>query len=241
MKKDFYWIHKDYNNSSLNNIARRLVEYHTANLIQEYNVHYVYDYQDYENFSEVGRIFLDEDYTVKDTHIINSLVNYNVYFKVNTEEDIKLCESITDLDFIVSLAAGDLKDSKLLKLKRYIIDISPRAIKKSKEFLDVPQSSFYQVDVFDDNQLSEFLKQIKEQTGLMYVSNCFLYIPNCILFDIQHRIEKQNQFLSCLRNDSRTWYVNMISANGDHFYNLNVDNIPEIVLDNRFGVLPWIS
>lgn len=241
MKQDFFWIHKDYDNESLNNIAKRLVEYHTANLIQDFNVHYVYQDEGYQHSAPVGKIFLDEPYLVSNPEIINTLMNYNVYFKSNTEDPISLHKPINGLNFIVSLAANDLKDEHLRSLKRYIIDISPRALEKSKAFLDVPTTNFYQIDIFDQVQVKEFLKTIDGDVGLMYVSNCFLYIPNCILYDIYYRLEKQNQFLDCLRNDSRKWYVNMCSANGEDFYNIDVDDLPNATIDERFKILPWIT
>jgi hypothetical protein len=242
MKKDFFWIHKDYGNESLNNIAKRLVEYHTAYLIRDFNVHYVYEEAGYLHSAPVGKIFLDKPYTVSDSEIINSLMNYNVYFKSNTEDPIDLKNPIEGLNFIVSLAAGgDFKDDYLRSLQRYIIDISPRAIEKSQSFLDVPTTNFYQLDIFNQTQVNEFLKIIDGDVGLIHVSNCFLYIPNCILFDIYYRLGKQNQFLDCLRADSREWYVNMCSANGEEFYNMNVNDFPNSTIDDRFKVLPWIK
>jgi hypothetical protein len=241
MKQKFYWIHKDYSNPSLNYISQRLVEFYTAELIQIYDVEYVYDNKGFENFSEVGRIFLDKDYTVQDLHVLNSIMNYNVYFKVNTEPDIELKEDIPLLDCFVSMASGIVKNKKLLDLNRYIIDISPRALEFTKEFLSIPESNFFQLDVFDKEQVKNFLSTVEGQVGLIYISNCFLYIPNCILYDINLRIKKQNEFLEVLKNDKVKWYVNMVSANGETFYNVDANSIPKIVLDERFKVLPWIT
>jgi hypothetical protein len=241
VKEKFYWIHRHYDSYGLNSIAQRLVEYHTANLLQHFDVYYVNENLNYKNYAEVGTIFLDSDYKVTDLAIINSLMNYNVYFKQNTEAPVMLREPINGLDFIVSLAAGDLEDARLKKLTRYIIDISPLAIEKSKEYLDVPLTNFYQLDIFDIIQVKHFLKSVEGTTGLLCLSNCFLYMPSCILYDVMLRLRKQNEFIKCLQDDSRTWYVNMISATGDHYYNVNVKDIPEITNDNRFRFLPWID
>jgi hypothetical protein len=164
-----------------------------------------------------------------------------VYFKINTEDELKLDRSIEGLDVVVSLAAGELTDNALKKLTRYVIDISPMAIEKSKQFLDVPESNFYQLDIFDIVKVQSFLRSITGTIGIFNVSNCFLYIPNCLLFDVQFRIAKQNQFINCLKNDTRTWYVNMVSATGEHYNNVNVKDIPEIKITDQFKVLPWIS
>lgn len=241
MKQRFYWIHKDYSNPSLNYISQRLVEFHTAGLIQLYDVEYVFDNNEFENFAEVGRIFLNKDYTVQDLHILNSIMNYNVYFKINTEPDIELKEDIPLLDCFVSMASGEVKNKKLLNLNRYIIDISPRALEFTKDFLSIPESNFFKLDVFDKEQVKNFLSTVKGKVGLMYISNCFLYIPNCMLYDINLRIKKQNEFLTVLKNDKIRWYVNMVSANGETFSNVDVNSIPEIVLDDRFKALPWLS
>jgi len=240
MKKNFYWIHREYS-PSLTYISQRLVEYHTANLCQQYNVHYSYNDNNDGISLDTGTIFLDEAYTVVDSHIVNSLLNYNVYFKINTEDELKLDRSIEGLDVVVSLAAGELTDNALKKLTRYVIDISPMAIEKSKQFLDVPESNFYQLDIFDIVKVQSFLRSITGTIGIFNVSNCFLYIPNCLLFDVQFRIAKQNQFINCLKNDTRTWYVNMVSATGEHYNNVNVKDIPEIKITDQFKVLPWIS
>lgn len=240
MKKDFYWIHKDYANASLNNIAQRLVEYHSAFMINDFNIHYVFENDSYEHYATVGTIFLDEEYTVENLEIINSLMNYNVYFKRNTEDPIDY-PTDKNLDFIVSLAAGDLKNSKFEQLNRYIIDISPMALEKSKSFLEVPTSNFFQIDLFNTLQLEKFINTVDGNRGMLYVSNCFLYIPNCILFDIHVRLAKINDMLDVLRKDSKTWYINLVTPNGDHLNNVCVNSISKIKLNDEFRKLPWIS
>lgn len=237
----FYWIHKEFSNPSLNNISQRLVEFNTAILLNDFEVYYSYEDNDYEFKADVGTIFLNQPYTVSDVDIINSIMNYNVYFKTNTEPDIVLEKDIENLDCFVSMAAGQVQNEKLINLKRYIIDISPRALEFSKKFLSVPESNFYQVDLFSSKQVEEFLNKIEGNTGLIFISNCFLYIPNCILFDINLRIQKANEFLNLLRNDKINWYVNMVTPNGNSLYNISVSEVQDIKLDERFKILPWIK
>lgn len=237
----FYWIHKEFSNPSLNNLSQRLVEFNTAILLNDFEVYYSYEDNDYEFKADVGTILLNQPYTVADVDIINSIMNYNVYFKTNTEPDIVLEKNIENLDCFVSMAAGQVQNKKLINLKRYIIDISPRALEFSKKFLSVPESNFYQVDLFSLKQIEEFLNKVEGNTGLIFISNCFLYIPACILFDINLRIQKANEFLNLLRNDKINWYVNMVTPNGDSLYNVPVSEVQDIKLDERLKILPWIK
>jgi hypothetical protein len=242
MKKKFYWIHKDYNNASLNQIAQRLVEYHTSELLENFDVKYTYENKRYKNSAVVGTIFLDDTYSVNDQHIINSIMNYNVYFKQKTEDFKKLSDrTIQHLDFIVSLASGTLQKECLERLNNYVIDISPTAIEKTREYLDIPESNYYQLDLFNIEKVEQFLKSIDGKIGFIDISNCFCYLPSSILFDIDLRINKLNQFLKCLQQDSRIWYINLTTPNGDQYSNVNVKDIPEIKIDDRFKVLPWIN
>ncbi len=239
MKEDFYWIHRDYGSPSLNNIAQRLVEYHTALLFSNYNVHYTDKNKNYKNFAEVGTIFLDYAYNVTDVHVINSLMNYNVYFKNATENVEPVDES--NLDFVVTLASKDLLLPYTNKVKQYIVDISPLALEKTKSFLETPQSQYHQLDIFNIDAVNEFLKTIEGNCGYFDLSNCFLYMPSSILYDVELRVKKQNEFLNCLRNDSRIWYISMKSANGNYYYNKNVKDICNEDVDSRFRTLPWLN
>ena len=111
------WKHIDYNNDSLNSIARNITEYHTAHaLTVKYST---------TKGVPIGTIFLDvprtKQNTVENISALNSILNYNVYFKENTEVPLK---TIIDPDCVVALASGDTP-SQLLAKHTYVIDISP--------------------------------------------------------------------------------------------------------------------
>jgi len=221
------WKYVDYGNDSLNNIARNIAEFHTANASKiNFDTH---------TGIPIGTIFLDEEYTVEDTDVLNSLLNYNVYFKKNTDDKI-----LTDLNFdsAVVLASGSSPlqvDAK----NKYIIDISPRALEKTKDFLDLPASSYYQVDLFNLDQVRNFLQVCTGNTGIFCMSNVFLYLPNCIMFDSKVRLKKQNQIIELLANDKINWHVDIVTVNGNHIQ-APAEQLVDIKLDKKFEVLPWI-
>jgi hypothetical protein len=254
--KKFCWIHRDYKNESLNNLARRLVEYNTAELlVDNYSVFYSNSVvsDDFE-FAEVGRIAVgssaDEKnfrYTVLDTPIINDIFNYNLYFINNTEERINLPdEHIGTFDCLVSLAAGDMIknnpiDIKLKGNNHYIIDISPTAIHKSMNLYKEISNNFMLVDIFDENSLKAFLLTCQGKKGFFVASNCFCYIVNSLIYDVNLRLQLQNKFIKILAEDKIEWYLSIVTADGNRFRCIKAKDLMEKKLDERFGVLPWIK
>jgi len=224
------WKHIDYNNDSLNSIARNIAEYHTAHALKV----------KYSTIKGVplGTIFLDDTHTVENISVLNSILNYNVYFKKNTEVPLK---TIIDVDCIVALASGDTP-SQLPAKHTYVIDISPMALEKTKEKynIDVDKSYKYdQVDLFDIPAVKKFLTKCQGNVGLFCLSNVFLYFPNCVMFDAKARLKKQNELISLLAQDKIKWYVDMVTVNGTHIQTL-ASELVDMPLDDKFKVLPWI-
>ena len=224
------WKHIDYNNDSLNSIARNIAEYHTAHALKvKYST---------TKGVPLGTIFLDDKHTVENISVLNSILNYNVYFKKNTEVPLK---TIIDPDCVVALASGDTP-SQLLAKHTYVIDISPMALEKTKEKynIDVAKSYNYnQVDLFDIPAVKKFLTKCQGNVGLFCLSNVFLYFPNCVMFDAKARLKKQNELISLLAQDKIKWYVDMITVNGTYVQTL-ASELVDMTLDDKFKVLPWI-
>ena len=93
--KKFYWIHKDYQNESLNNLARRLVEYNTADLLSNgYDVFYTdtipTDGSEYEYAGKLAVGNFSMAYSVADIPVINDIFNYNLYFPTNTQDPLRI-------------------------------------------------------------------------------------------------------------------------------------------------------
>ena len=224
------WKHIDYNNDSLNSIARNIAEYHTAHALKvKYST---------TKGVPLGTIFLDDKHTVENISVLNSILNYNVYFKENTEVPLK---TIIDPDCVVALASGDTP-SQLLAKHTYVIDISPMALEKTKEKynIDVAKSYNYnQVDLFDILAVKKFLKKCQGNVGLFCLSNVFLYFPNCVMFDAKARLKKQNELISLLAQDKIKWHVDMVTVNGTYIQTL-ASELVDMTLDDKFKVLPWI-
>lgn len=224
------WKHIDYNNNSLNSIARNIAEYHTAHALKvKYST---------TKGVPLGTIFLDDKHTVENTSVLNSILNYNVYFKKNTEVPLK---TTFDPDCIVALASGDTP-SQLSTKHTYVIDISPKALEATKEKynIDVAKSYNYdQVDLFDIPAVKTFLTKCQGNVGLFCLSNVFLYFPNCVMFDAKVRLKKQNELISLLAQDKIKWYVDMITVNGTYVQTL-ASELVDMTLDDKFKVLPWI-
>lgn len=224
------WKHIDYNNDSLNSIARNIAEYHTAHALKvKYST---------TKGVPLGTIFLDDKHTVENISVLNSILNYNVYFKKNTEVPLK---TIIDPDCVVALASGDTP-SQLLAKHTYVIDISPMALEKTKEKynIDVAKSYNYnQVDLFDIPAVKKFLTKCQGNVGLFCLSNVFLYFPNCVMFDAKARLKKQNELISLLAQDKIKWHVDMITVNGTYIQTL-ASELVDMTLDDKFKVLPWI-
>jgi hypothetical protein len=254
--KKFYWIHKDYQNESLNNLARRVVEYNTATLISD-GFEILYSYAPPEDNSPsdiVGRIEVspeadekDFHYSVSDVNVINDIFNYNLYFVNNTESPLMIpAELYGTFDCLVSLAAGDMieRNPKLIGLvgdNHYVIDISPTAIHKSMGLYKDSSLEFIKVDIFNISEVKEFLKNCKGTRGFFVVSNCFCYIVNSLLYDVNFRLKIQNEFIEVLANDKIEWYVSMFSADGTHYHWDKASDIRNKNLDKHFGALPWIK
>jgi hypothetical protein len=140
--KKFYWIHKDYQNESLNNLARRMVEYNTADLLSNgYEVFYTdtipTDGSEYEYAGKLAVGNFSIDYSVADIPVINDMFNYHLYFPTNTQDPLRIPADVKGtFDCLVSLAAGNMIETTPIDIglqgaNHYVIDISPTAIHKS--------------------------------------------------------------------------------------------------------------
>jgi hypothetical protein len=248
-QKEFFWLHRDYHNRSLNEMAKSITEYNTAFLLNRgYEVFYCTNgAESHLEQAEVGSLFPTSElsYTVKDTHIVNDIFNFNVYFTKNTEDRIHIPgEHFKTFDCLVSLAAGDKVDKNpidigLLGNNHYVIDISPTAIHKSMGIYK-EVSSYSQLDIFNPDELKKFLATCKGTKGFFVVSNCFLYSVSALIYDVKLRLQMQNQFIEILANDKIDWYVEMDSADGEFFNCVRAKDIQNKKLDKRFEALPWI-
>jgi hypothetical protein len=248
-QKEFFWLHRDYHNRSLNEMAKSITEYNTAFLLNKgYEVFYCTNGADPQlEQAEIGSLFptTDLDYTVKDTHIVNDIFNFNVYFTKNTEDRIQVpAKHYKTFDCLVSLAAGDKIDKNpidigLLGNNHYVIDISPTAIHKSMGIYKAI-TSYNQLDIFNTTELKQFLATCKGTKGFFVVSNCFLYSVSALIYDVKLRLQMQNQFIEILANDKIDWYVEMDSADGEFFNCVRAKDIQNKKLDKRFKALPWI-
>lgn len=254
--KSFYWIDKDYGNESLNNLAKRLVEYNTSDLVVEgYDIVYSDTVpNDGSPYSEIGKIEISPqavekgfNYTVSDVNIINDIFNYNLYFVNNTEGRLRVDQDLYGtFDCLVSLAAGDMlkhnpQDIGLKENNHYVIDISPTAIHKTMNLYKDLSSNFIQLDIFDPRAVTEFLKGCKGTRGFFVVSNCFCYIVNSLLYDVKLRLKLQNQFIEILANDKIEWYVSIFTADGTRHHCVRAKDIRNQQLNKKFEALPWIK
>jgi hypothetical protein len=254
--KKFYWIEADYQNDSLNNIARRMAEYNTAELLMKgYDVYYTSDIPiDGSEHGSIGRIAVGPNaeqkgfrYTVLDIPIINDMFNYNLYFASNTEGRLQVpSEHKGTFDCLVSLAAGTMvetnaEDVGLINDNHFVIDISPTAIHKSMNLYKEISKEFLLVDIFNDQALQDFLKTCTGTKGFFVASNCFCYIINSLIYDVKLRLELQNRFIKILAKDKIEWYVSIVTADGVRFHCARAKDIVDRTLDKRFEVLPWIT
>jgi hypothetical protein len=252
--KKFYWVEKDYNNSSLNGLAQRLTEYFTADLILDnYEVIYTNEIPNDTEYAMVGQVGISAKareknfgFFVSDTHLINDIFNYNIYFPQNTETlDIDPNLKGT-FDCLVSLAAGAMIETNpidvgLTTSNHYVIDISPTAIHKSMHLYKETVSNFTQLDIFNRDAVNKFLSTCKGTKGFFVVSNCFRYIINSLLYDVELRLKMQNEFIEILANDKIDWYVTMFTADGTYYPCVRAKDIQNKQLDERYKVLPWIN
>ena len=251
--KKFYWIHKDYQNESLNNLARRLVEYNTADLLSNgYDVCYTdtipTDGSEYEYAGKLAVGNFSMDYSVADIPVINDMFNYNLYFPVNTQDPLKIPETVKGtFDCLVSLGAGNMiettpTDIGLQGSNHYVIDISPTAIHKSMGLYKEMSTEFIQLDIFNIDAVTNFLKTCKGTRGFWVVSNCFNYTVNSLIYDVELRFKLQQKFLEVLANDtSIEWYVSIFTADGGDYHCALASDILVKQFDNRFEALPWIK
>jgi len=253
--KKFYWVHKDYNNESLNSLARRVTEYNTADLLADnFQVCYTEtvptDGSDYAYIGKlqiVGGVLDHFPYTVEDIHIVNDIFNYNLFFKQNTEDQLIIPNEMKGtFDCLVSLAAGQMvemhpKEIGLATDNHYIIDISPTAIHQTMNLYKDVTSQFELLDIFNIDHVKEFLKKCKGTCGLFVVSNCFNYIVSSLLYDVEMRLHLQNKFIQALIDDDKEWYVTIFSADGSNYSLTKAEDISNKQLNTGFEVLPWIK
>lgn len=254
--KKFYWVDKDYQNNSLNNLARNLTEYYTADLLsQGYEVEYSVEVPtDESEYQPIGKLGINSkaykkgfDYCVSDVHIINSIVNYNLYFKNNTEDKLIIPEKLKGtFDCLISLASGDMIETNPIELKflgnnHHVIDISPTAIHQSMGIYRESVSSFKQVDLFNKLAIKNFINECQGTRGFFVVSNCFFYIISSLLYDVQMRLKMQNNLIEILANDKIEWYVSIYTADGEHHHCVEASKLVDKSLDERFYIFPWIK
>lgn len=244
-----YLIEKDYQNESLNNLARRLAEYHLAELsLDNIDVQYSTSIPaDNSRFIEIGKLSQREEvtFTVDDLHIINDIFNYNLYFENNNDLDLSVGDHWGTFDCLVSLAAGNMvatnPDTIGLTGNHYIIDISPTAIHASMGIYKNINASYQQVDIFNKQSVTEFLATCEGSKGFFVISNCFMYIVNSLLYDVKLRLKMQNELIEILANDKIDWYVFINTADGNSYPCVRAKELQNKKLDNRFKILPWIN
>jgi hypothetical protein len=252
--KKFYWVEKDYCNRSLNGLAQRLAEYFTADLLlAEYDVGYLTQVPVNAEYAMVGQVGISAKareknfgFLVSDTHLINDIFNYNIYFPQNTEILDIAPELKGTFDCLVSLAAGKMIETNpvdvgLTTTNHYVIDISPTAIHKSMDLYKNTVTNFIQLDIFNGDAVKSFLNTCKGTKGFFVVSNCFRYIVNSLLYDVELRLQMQNKFIKILADDKIDWYVTMFTADGTYYPCVRARDIQDKQLDERFKVLPWIK
>ena len=244
---DFYLVEKDYGNESLNNMARRVAEYNLAELTKDnHRVYYTNtEPTDGSKFQELGQIVSQLPYTVKDVHIVNDIFNYNLYFEKNTEFRLSVGDNFGTFDCLVSLASGTAPENNPkdvgLKGNHYVVDISPTALHKTLGLYKHIRADFKQLDIFNLDSVKEFLSSCEGTKGMFVVSNCFMYIVNSLLYDVNLRLQIQNKFIDVLANDKIEWYVSMVGADGTNYDCARAKDITNKTIDKRFGVLPWIK
>jgi hypothetical protein len=238
----------------LNSLAQRLAEYFTADLLlADYHVGYLTEIPADSEYAMVGQVGISAKakeknfgFFVSDTHLINDIFNYNIYFPQNTEKlDIDPALKGT-FDCLVSLAAGEMIQTNPIDVglttdNHYVIDISPTAIHKSMDLYKDTVTNFTQLDIFNCEAVKSFLSTCNGTKGFFVVSNCFRYIINSLLYDVELRLKMQNEFIKILANDKIDWYVTMFTADGTYYSCVRAKEIQDKQLDERFKVLPWIN
>jgi hypothetical protein len=252
--KTFYWVEKDYCNRSLNGLAQRLAEYFTADLLlADYHVGYLAEIPVDSEYAMIGQVGISAKareknfgFLVSDTHLINDIFNYNIYFPQNTEKLDITPELKGTFDCLVSLGAGEMIETNPIDVglttdNHYVIDISPTAIHKSMGLYKDTVTNFTQLDIFNCSAVKRFLSTCEGTRGFFVVSNCFRYIINSLLYDVELRLQMQNEFIEILANDKIDWYVTMFTADGTYYSCVRAKDIQNKKLDERFKILPWIK
>ena len=252
--KKFYWVEKDYCNRSLNGLAQRLAEYFTADLLLDnYEVAYTTEMPCDAEYAMLGQVGISAKareknfgFFVSDTHLINDIFNYNIYFPQNTETLNIPTELKGTFDCLISLAAGEMIETNptqvgLTTSNHYVVDISPTAIHKSMGLYKDTVTDFMQLDIFNSESVKTFLSTCKGTRGFFVVSNCFRYIINSLLYDVELRLKMQNEFIAILAHDKIDWYVTMFTADGTYYPCVRAKDIQDKKLDERFKILPWIK
>jgi hypothetical protein len=248
----FTWIHKNYDNRSLNNLSKNITEYNTTMLLNRgFKVDFSNIIPKIGKYAVEGTLFVDtplDYYTVEDIGVVNFLSDHNVYFKHNTEEIIDVGSHKGTYDCLVSLAAGtspiDLAECIGPVNKHYIVDISTTAIKETNsyfnEFFVKERTQFTQLDFFNLDNVEQFLKTVEGKKGLIIISNCFCYAPTSLLYDTKLRLEQQNKLMQMLANDKIEWYVDILTADGLTYRNVLAKDLIDQQLDKRLEIIPWI-
>ena len=248
--KKFYFVNKDYQNESLNNLAKRVAEYNMAELLMNnYEVSFVDVAPGDSEHQEIGKLSLRPNvpYTVLDLFVLNDIFNYNIYFEKNTSGRVEVPDELKGtFDCLVSLAAGDSvintpKDIGLTNSNHRIIDISPTAIHKTMGLYKENVYKFTELDIFNDVAVDEFLASCTGTRGFFVVSNCFVYIINSLIYDVNLRLETQNKFLTKLAQDKIEWYVNIVSADGIFYSCVKAADLVDKKLDPRYEIFQWIK
>jgi hypothetical protein len=248
----FTWIHKTYNNRSLDNLSKNITEYNTIMLLNRgFNVEFSDTIPTNGKYSVEGTLFVDtplDYYTVEHLGVVNFLSDHNVYFKHNTEDLIDVGAHKDSYNCLVSLAAGtspvDLLERVGKVERHYIVDISTTAIKETNsyfnEFFVKERTEFSQLDFFNLENVKQFLETVEGKKGLIIISNCFCYAPTSLLYDTKLRLEKQNELMQLLATDKIEWYVDILTADGLTYRNVLARDLINQQLDKRLEIIPWI-
>ena len=97
---------------------------------------------------------------------------------------------------------------------------------------------FIYVDLFDVDSIRTCLESIQGKNGLWLASNIFNYITTSLLYDVDLRHSKQQDFLRLLSNHSTEWDVGLVTS-GSGLYLDSAKVLKDIVLFNKLQVLPW--
>jgi hypothetical protein len=97
---------------------------------------------------------------------------------------------------------------------------------------------FLYVDLFDIDSIRSCIESIQGKDGLWLASNIFNYITTSLLYDLDLRHAKQQDFLQLLANHPTDWDVGLVtSGSGIHLDSAKV--LKDIMLFNGLAVLPW--